>query len=106
MLFLADTADKKFFNFEVVKLKSATKSYHCSIQSHKRIALRLKPETFETERLAEMGLGTTRCGGRQIFGGANDFCPNLLKLTRKICLSKMINTFRAGSRYICTSILA
>jgi len=26
-------------------------------------------------------------------GGAKDFCPNLLKLTRKICVSKMLKTF-------------
>jgi len=43
-------------------------------------------------RLAKIGLETTRCRGRQIFGGAKDFCPNLLKLTRKICVSKMIRT--------------
>jgi len=53
----------------------------------------MRPETFETERLAEMGLETTRCRGMQILGGAKDFCPNLLKLTRKIRLSKMIKTF-------------
>ena len=36
---------------------------------------------------------TTRWRGRQIFGGAKDFCSNLLKLTQKICVSKMIDFF-------------
>jgi len=40
-----------------------------------------------------MGLDSTRSRGRQIFGSAKYFCPNLLKLTRKISLSEMIKTF-------------
>jgi len=35
-------------------------------------------------RLAEMGLETTRCRGRQIVGSAKYFCPNVLKLTEKL----------------------
>ena len=44
-------------------------------------------------RLVKIGLETTRCRSRQIFGGAKDFCPNLLTLTWKICVVKMIKTF-------------
>ena len=33
-----------------------------------------------------------------MFGGAKDFCPNLLQLTRKICVSKMIKTFRTSHK--------
>ena len=48
--------------------------------------------SFETEN-RKKSLETTRCRGKQILGGAKGFCPNLLKLTRKICVSKMITTF-------------
>jgi len=64
-----------------------------------RLGLAFTRFTYLTvDRLSANNKCNHRCRSRQIFGGAKDFCPNFLKLARKIIFLCMKTAFRMTSK--------